>query len=92
MNLALVIGGYKSSNTGHLAEIAANTAPTFHVEDANCLVSTEAIRHQVIGSSEIRETRGWLPAGEVRIGITAGASTPNRVIEEVIQRLMELAG
>ena len=104
MDVMLVIGGYKSSNTGHLAEIAANTAPTFHVEDASCLVSAEIIRHKTIGSSEIQETHGWLKRGQtpflkmkkgsdpLKIGITAGASTPNRVIEEVIQRLVALAG
>lgn len=90
-DLILVIGGYKSSNTGHLAEIASKFAPTYHVEDVSCLVSAGKIRHKKINSSEVSETKEWLPAGEVKIGITAGASTPNRVIEEVIERLIEIA-
>ncbi len=92
MSLILVIGGYKSSNTGHLAEIATATCPAYHVEDAGCLVSGRTIRHKKIGSSDVIETEGWLPAGNLKVGITAGASTPNRVVEEVICRLIEVAG
>ncbi len=91
MDLILVIGGYKSSNTGHLAEIASGFCPAFHIEDADSLVSRGKIRHQKVGASEVMETESWLPAGDVKIGITAGASTPNRVVEEVIQRLIQLA-
>lgn len=92
MSLILVIGGYKSSNTGHLAEIAAAACPAYHVEDAGSLVSGKTIRHKKVGSSEVIETEGWLPAGKLRIGITAGASTPNLVVEDVIRRLTEVAG
>lgn len=91
MSLILVIGGYKSSNTAHLAEIASASCPAYHVEDAGGLVSAEVIRHKKTGSSETVETQGWLPAGAVKVGVTAGASTPNRVIEEVIARLLEIA-
>jgi len=91
MALILVIGGYKSSNTGHLAQIAAAACPAYHVEDAGCLVSGQTIRHKMIGSSDVTETQGWLPAGKLRVGITAGASTPNRVVEEVIARLIEVS-
>lgn len=91
MALILVIGGYKSSNTGHLAEIAAAFCPAYHVEDASCLLSGQTVRHKKIGSSEVIETQGWLPAGNIKVGITAGASTPNRVVEEVITSLIEVA-
>lgn len=90
MNLILVIGGYKSSNTGHLAEIASGFCPAFHVEDASSLISRGVIRHKKIASQEILETTSWLPTGEIKVGITAGASTPNRVIEEVIERLIQI--
>ena len=92
MDLILVIGGYKSSNTGHLAEIASRFCPAFHVEDASALVSREMIRHKQVGTQEVIETSGWLPLGGLKVGITAGASTPNRVAEEVIQRIIEIAG
>ena len=90
MDVILVIGGYRSSNTGHLVEIASEFCPAFHVEDASSLISLEKIRHKKTGAQEILETSGWLPAGAVKVGVTAGASTPNRVVEEVIQRLMEM--
>ena len=88
MDVILVIGGYRSSNTGHLVEIASEFCPAFHVEDASSLISREKIRHKKTGAQEILETEGWLPEGQVKVGITAGASTPNRVVEEVIERLM----
>lgn len=92
MDVILVIGGYKSSNTGHLAEIAAAFCPAYHVEDASSILSRERIRHKKIGAQEALETSGWLPEGEIKVGITAGASTPNRLVEEVIQRLIDLSG
>lgn len=92
VDIILVIGGYRSSNTGHLVEIASAFCPAFHVEDATSLISGEKIRHKKAGAQETLETSGWLPAGEIKVGITAGASTPNRVVEEVIQRLIDISG
>jgi 4-hydroxy-3-methylbut-2-en-1-yl diphosphate reductase len=92
VDIILVIGGYRSSNTGHLVEIASAFCPAFHVEDATSLISREKIRHKQAGAQETIETSGWLPSGTIKVGITAGASTPNRVVEEVIQRLMDISG
>jgi 4-hydroxy-3-methylbut-2-enyl diphosphate reductase len=92
MDRILVIGGYRSSNTGHLVEIASEFCPAFHVEDATSLISQEKIRHKKTGVQDILETSGWLPPGKIKVGITAGASTPNLVVEEVIQRLIDIAG
>jgi 4-hydroxy-3-methylbut-2-en-1-yl diphosphate reductase len=91
MHVILVIGGYKSSNTGHLAEIASEFCPAYHVEDASSILSREKIRHKKIDAQEAIETSGWLPAGEIKVGITAGASTPNRLVEEVMQRLIDIS-
>jgi 4-hydroxy-3-methylbut-2-enyl diphosphate reductase len=91
MGVILVIGGYKSSNTGHLAEIASEFCPAYHVEDASSIISREKIRHKKTGAQDILETSAWLPEGEIQIGITAGASTPNRLVEEVIQRLIDIS-
>ena len=91
MDLMLVIGGYNSSNTGHLAEISSEFFPTFHIENAACLVSEDKIRYKKVGAGEIIEASSWLPAGKLRVGITAGASTPNLVIEKVIEKLMKIA-
>jgi len=96
LNLAVVIGGYNSSNTVNLARICAERVPTFHVSDPDCLLSPERIRHRPIGqpsTSAVAEitTGGWLPDGPVRIGLTAGASTPNNIVGQVIERLGTLA-
>jgi 4-hydroxy-3-methylbut-2-enyl diphosphate reductase len=94
MDVILVIGGYKSSNTGHLAEIASEFCPAYHVEDASSILSGEKIRHKKTGAQDIIETAGWLQRNvpdPLKIGITAGASTPNRVVEEVIQRLIGIS-
>lgn len=91
VDLMVVVGGYNSSNTGHLVEIALGFCPAYHVNGADCLISARRIRHKKVLSTEIIETEDWLPGGPVRIGLTAGASTPNRVIEEVINRIVEVA-
>ncbi len=91
IDLMLVVGGYNSSNTGHLAEMSAEYCPSYHVKDASCLISADEIEYKVIFKEDIRTAKDWLAAGNLKVGITAGASTPNRVIEEVIQRLFELA-
>jgi 4-hydroxy-3-methylbut-2-enyl diphosphate reductase len=91
VDLMIVVGGFNSSNTGHLAEIASEFRPTFHIDGADCILSARRIRHKKPRQPEITETGDWLPAGKVRIGLTAGASTPNRMIEDVIRRVLEVA-
>ncbi len=94
MDVLLVIGGYRSSNTGHLVQLASEFCPAFHVEDASSLISADKIRHKKTGAQEILETADWLKKNgpdPLKVGVTAGASTPNRVVEEVIQRLIDIA-
>lgn len=89
-DLMLVIGGYNSSNTGHLAEIASEVCPSFHIDRPECLISADLIHHlPPFGKQEI-ETADWLPEGDVTIGLTAGASTPNRVLGDCIERVIRL--
>jgi 4-hydroxy-3-methylbut-2-enyl diphosphate reductase len=93
-DLMLVVGGYNSSNTTHLAALAAaNGIRTYHLEDANG-IDPEAgtIRYQPVKQKrDVVEGPGWL--GEARnIGITAGASTPNNKIGETIVRVAATAG
>lgn len=92
VDLMVVVGGYNSSNTGHLCEISSQYCPAYHVRDAEEIISRDVIRHKPAGQSETVVTQGWLPRGKARIGITAGASTPNRVIEEVICKIVCCAG
>jgi 4-hydroxy-3-methylbut-2-enyl diphosphate reductase len=91
-DLMVVIGGYNSSNTTHLAALAARSAPAYHIEDASCLEPGGAIRHKPYGSRTETVTHGWLPAGRVAIGLTAGASTPNNKIGEVVETIAALRG
>ncbi|MCS6807108.1 MAG: 4-hydroxy-3-methylbut-2-enyl diphosphate reductase [Acidobacteriota bacterium] len=92
VDLMIVIGGYNSSNTNHLCEIASQYVPTYHINEVDCIVSDRHIRHQPALCHEEVISEGWLPDGSVIIGITAGASTPNRVIGEVIERIVACRG
>lgn len=92
LDLLLVIGGYNSSNTSHLAEMGEAKLPTYFIKNAAKIVSEQAIQHYDLHQHEEVETSGWLPAGKITVGITAGASCPNNLIEDVIRRLFELKG
>ena len=99
-DLAIVIGGYNSSNTRNLARICADSLPSFHIADADCLVSEKEIRHRPSikrdqegpdKSSEVL-SRNWLPSGgAVSVAVTAGASTPDSIVGDVISRLSAFA-
>jgi 4-hydroxy-3-methylbut-2-enyl diphosphate reductase len=93
LDLMVVIGGYNSSNTTHLAAICQQKVPTYHIADATCIdPETGVIRYRPVGAhDEIRQER-WLPEGPVTIGVTAGASTPNNKIGETIERIAALRG
>jgi 4-hydroxy-3-methylbut-2-enyl diphosphate reductase len=90
IDLMVVIGGYNSSNTCNLARICGEHRPTYHIADASGLVSALDIRHKPIGGKQEVTTTGWLPPGNVAIGLTSGASTPDIIVESVIRRLDEL--
>ena len=98
LDLMLVVGGYNSSNTCNLARICAEQVRTYHIADPECMVSGDEVRHRrvgapstTIGTEEV--TRGWLPtSGRVVVGLTAGASTPNNIVGQVIKTLERFAG
>tara|TARA_Y100000590_G_scaffold470466_1_gene665401 strand:+ start:8339 stop:9562 length:1224 start_codon:yes stop_codon:yes gene_type:complete len=94
-DVMIVIGGYNSSNTDHLAHLSREFTATYHIEDAVCIdLDRGTIRHKPdLGSdtSEVVET-DWLPRGPLEIGITAGASTPNNKIGEALARIMHIRG
>jgi len=91
LDLTVVIGGYNSSNTQALTRICAARLPTYHINGAGGIEGTR-IRHRPVGGSEEVTTEGWLPPGPVRVGLTAGASTPNSVVGEVVERILALRG
>ncbi|MFM6191627.1 4-hydroxy-3-methylbut-2-enyl diphosphate reductase [Planktothrix sp.] len=88
LDLMVVIGGFNSSNTTHLQEMAIEkNIPSYHIDCAQRILSDNRIEHKPLGKSlEIQEN--WLPDGEVLVGITSGASTPDKVVEEVIERIL----
>jgi 4-hydroxy-3-methylbut-2-en-1-yl diphosphate reductase len=97
LDLMVVIGGYNSSNTCNLARICSERTTTYHIASPDCLVSAGEIRYRPVGlpsTGVVAEAsaRDWLPGGHVRLGLTAGASTPNNIIGEVIERLQKLTG
>jgi 4-hydroxy-3-methylbut-2-enyl diphosphate reductase len=88
IDLMLVIGGYNSSNTCNLARICALKVPTFHIAEPDGLISSTEIRHRSVADRLEGVTTGWLPsAGQVRVGLTSGASTPDNLVEIAIRRL-----
>jgi 4-hydroxy-3-methylbut-2-enyl diphosphate reductase len=92
LDLLLVIGGYNSSNTSHLAEMGEAKLPTFFIKNAAKMVSDKLILHYDQHKHEEVETQDWLPVGKATVGITAGASCPNNLIEDAIRRVLELRG
>jgi len=87
----VVIGGYNSSNTQALARICAPRLPTYHISGADRIQSA-VIRHRPVSGHDETVAESWLPAGEVTVGLTAGASTPNNVVGEVVERILALRG
>jgi len=92
MDLLLVVGGYNSSNTSHLAEMGEAKLPTYFIKNARKMESAHLIRHYNLHQQTEVESRDWLPQGEVTVGITAGASCPNNLIEDTIRRVFEFRG
>ena len=92
LDLMIVIGGYNSSNTCNLARMCEPGLPTYHIAEAGCLMSAFEIRHKPVGGKDEAVSAGWLPAGgEVVIGLTSGASTPDNLVGMVVRRLDDLA-
>ena len=94
MDILLVVGGYNSSNTTHLVEIGEQQLPTFFIRNADCLRTLEQIVHFDLHSKGEKESYSQKLAGtgDVVVGITAGASCPNNLIEDTITRVFALRG
>jgi 4-hydroxy-3-methylbut-2-en-1-yl diphosphate reductase len=94
-DIMLVIGGYNSSNTNHLAHLCRQHTRTFHIQDATCIdLGTGHIRHKPElnpHAAEVEEAE-WLPPTPFQLGITAGASTPNNKIGEALTRVLQIRG
>jgi 4-hydroxy-3-methylbut-2-enyl diphosphate reductase len=93
LDVMVVIGGYNSSNTTHLAALCQERVPTYHIEDAACIdPGSGSITFRPVGAHDETRRDGWLPAGPVTIGVTAGASTPNNKVGETLERIAAMRG
>ena len=94
-DLALVVGGYNSSNTSHLVELLEAAMPTFYIQNAGEILDGTRIRHFDLHRHVVVESGGWLgvqsgDSSVVTVAITSGASCPDRMVDEVIDRVISL--
>lgn len=92
-DLAIVIGGYNSSNTSHLVELCEQKMPTYFVKNESCLIDENIITHYDLHSHEEKTTTNYLPTQRpLHIMVTSGASCPDALVEGVVKRIAELTG
>ncbi|MEQ9354672.1 4-hydroxy-3-methylbut-2-enyl diphosphate reductase [Coleofasciculus chthonoplastes] len=90
LDLMVVIGGFNSSNTTQLQQIAIERKiPSYHIDSAERIGPGNRIDHKVL-HHDMTVTENWLPDGETVVGVTSGASTPDKVVEDVIEKIFEL--
>jgi 4-hydroxy-3-methylbut-2-enyl diphosphate reductase len=88
-DLAIVVGGYNSSNTSHLVELCEEKLPTYFINDPSKIISKEQLFHFDLHQHTEKETFDFLPQqGETRILMTSGASCPDAVVEKVIEKIL----
>ena len=90
LDLMLVIGGFNSSNTTHLQEIAIDkNIPSYHIDCAERILPENRIEHKPL-RGDLVVTEGWLPDGKIVVGVTSGASTPDKAVEDAIDRILTM--
>jgi 4-hydroxy-3-methylbut-2-en-1-yl diphosphate reductase len=90
LDLMMVIGGYNSSNTTHLQEIAVDRSlPSYHIDSADRIRPDNGIEHKPL-NHDLVYVQNWLPDGNIHVGITSGASTPDKVVEAIIEKIFAI--
>ena len=90
LDLMVVIGGFNSSNTTHLQEISIDRGiPSYHIDSADRIGPGNRIEHKPL-FKDLEVTQNWLPDGEIVVGITSGASTPDKSVEDTIEKIFAL--
>ena len=93
IDIMIIIGGFNSSNTAHLLEIALqsqNVKHAFHVDKGERIKLDNSIQHKLLDSQELTLTHDFISKGFITIGITSGASTPDEVVEDCLSRLITI--
>ena len=92
-DLALVVGGYNSSNTSHLVELCEQKLPTYFISHAEKIISSSTITHFDLHAQQEKTSTSFLPTtAPLSILITSGASCPDAMVEAVIERLLDITG
>ncbi|MCG8575853.1 MAG: 4-hydroxy-3-methylbut-2-enyl diphosphate reductase [Flavobacteriales bacterium] len=92
-DLAIVVGGYNSSNTSHLVELLEQNFSTYFIKNEDELLSTNTIRHFNLHQKEVLESENYLPQKEqIRIILTSGASCPDATVDRIIQKILSFTG
>jgi 4-hydroxy-3-methylbut-2-enyl diphosphate reductase len=87
LDLMVVVGGYNSSNTTHLQEIAIERdIPSYHIDSADRIQPGNRIEHKPL-DKDLEITDNWLPDGKIVVGVTSGASTPDKVVQDAIEKI-----
>ena len=90
LDLMLVIGGFNSSNTTHLQEMAIDkNIPSYHIDCAERILPGNRIAHKPL-RGDLVVTEDWLPDGNIVVGVTSGASTPDKAVEDTIDRILAM--
>lgn len=88
-DLAIVVGGYNSSNTSHLVELCEQKFPTYFVKNEDELISETQIQHFDLHTKEVKQSTDYLNGNErIRIILTAGASCPDATVDRIIQKIL----
>jgi len=86
----MIVGGFNSSNTSHLQEISEDAnIPSYWVDTADKIDTDNNKILWRTSHGELRETENWLPQENLTVGITSGASTPDKVIEDVLEAIFQ---
>ncbi len=98
-DVAIIVGGYNSSNTSHLVELCERQLPTFYVKDEREIKSLDEIQHLNAHSGKVQTTSDWFPrqridanSGPIRVLVSAGASCPDALVDRVVSHLADLLG
>jgi 4-hydroxy-3-methylbut-2-enyl diphosphate reductase len=90
LSLMVVIGGFNSSNTTHLQEIAIDyNIPSYHIDSADRIGPGNRVEHKPL-NKDLEVTENWLPEGSITVGVTSGASTPDKVVADAIEKILQL--